>query len=156
MAPSWCSLDVFVLENAMLYEDTGIEGFTVSQLHQKFSGSWKRPEEATSPKESDSLFVRGSLTCHWKQTVRLWGPQRLERKKPVLLNWEHVNIFCLLGEQGWSPFHRGNCVYIMTLVCEENAMVCFDSSLAYVLSVNVPASLPHVPNTVLTECVVFK
>ena len=40
-------------------------------------------------------------------------------------------------------------MYIVTVVCEENAMICFDSSPNVPVSVNVPASLPPVPNTVL-------
>lgn len=124
----------------------GIEGFTLSQIHQKFSHSL---EEATALRNQTHLLWEAASPAVGNKLPDSEGQRDGEERSQHRWTEEHVNIFCLLGEQGRSSFHRGNCVYIVIVVCEENAMVCFDSSQMYLLSVNVPASLPHVPNTVL-------
>lgn len=87
-----------------------------------------RSLEARGPQESDSYLLRGSPSCPSKQAARLTGPRRPGRSRHCWTE-ESVNIFGLLGEQERSSlFRRGNRVYIVTLVCEENAMICFDSS----------------------------
>lgn len=109
--PSPHTLDAFILENAILRWDTGIEDFTPSHLHQKYSHS---SGEAMALRIRLTSPVTGSLSCPQKQAARLTGPWRPERSQPCWTE-EHVNIFCLLGEQGWSSFFcRGNCVYIVT------------------------------------------
>lgn len=139
--------DAFILENAILCWKTGIEDFTPSQLHQKHSRSLG---EAAALRIGLPSPVTGGLSCPEKHGAGRTGPWKPERSQH---GWteEHVNIFRLLGQQGWpSFFSRGNRVYIVTVVCDENTMICFDGSLlVYLLSVNVPASLPRVPNTVL-------
>lgn len=95
-------------------------------------------------------------SCQMDRAVETWP-------KPARWTEERVNSLCLLGEQGWSSgfvfvfffFCKGNRVYIVTVVCEENAMICFDSSP------NVPvkcecACLIASCAKHSTECVVFK
>lgn len=100
-------------------------------------------------------LVKDTLSCPYKQAARLTEPWRSERSQ-CRRTEERVNIFCLLGEQSPSSFFcRGNRVYIVTVVCEENAMICFDSSP------NVPvkcecACLIASCAKHSTECIVFK
>lgn len=94
------------------------------QTHQKFS----RSLEARGPQESDSSLLRGSPSCPYKQAASRTEPWRPGRSQHCWTEGR-VNIFGLLGEQERSSlFCRGNRVYIVTLGCEENAMICFDGS----------------------------
>lgn len=146
------TLDALTLENAILCWETGTEDFTPSQLHPKHSCSWG---EAVALRIRLPSPMRGSLSCPEKQGARQTGPRRPERSQH---GWteERVNIFRLLGKQGWSSFFcRGNRVYLVTVVCEENALICFDGSP----DVPVPCEYACLVASCAkhsTECIVFE
>ena len=109
---------------------------TPSQPHQKLPCPL---EETSALRNQTQRLLREAVSPALTNKLPDWqGRGDLKDASTAGLRSFHVNIVCLLGEQGWSSFlYRGNCVCFVTVVREENATICFDSS-------------PHVP--VKCEC----
>lgn len=114
---------------------TGTVDFTPSQPPQK--KPWRLGIRLTS-------LVKGSLSCLTNTLPDWQGHGDLKD-----LDWGTCKYLLPSWWKGCSSFFcRGNCVCIVTVVCEEMQWFASTAPHVYLLYVNVPALLPHVPNTV--------
>lgn len=105
------------------------------------------------PYESDSP-VLWEAACPALGNKLPAGEGHRDLKEASMLDWGPCK-YLLPSWWIWTIiFHRGNCVYIVTVVRDENAMVCFDSSpnvSKCECACPIASCAKH-----STECIVFK